>query len=207
MKKTILLLFLLVFVHAKSQGINITSVTPSTVDGVINVNVQAMSTNGAGFLSSSYVITNNVIDLTVCYFFNMLQPVLTFNNDFPIPVVDSGNYTINVQIFSSSEYETCDYYSTLGIYAFEYNFLKSEKFSELNTLNFYPNPTTGIINFSGLDAKINRVDIYDFTGKLINTQTAFSGNTLDLTTFQDGIYFAKVETEQGILNKKIVLRR
>jgi hypothetical protein len=147
-----------------------------------------------------------VIELTVCYYFNELQPVLTFNNDFFIPLLDSGNYTINVPIYTSDSFETCNNYSTLGTYVFQHNFLETKAFSK-NNLKIYPNPTNGIINFIGLDAKINRVVVYDIVGKMIKNQNFISENTLDLNSFQDGIYIVKIETDLGVLNKKIVLKR
>ncbi|PCJ25514.1 MAG: hypothetical protein COA97_07540 [Flavobacteriales bacterium] len=65
----------------------------------------------------------------------------------------------------------------------------------------YPNPTTGILNIE-LEDNFT-VDVYNVLGELIITSSA---HKIDLTSFQNGIYFVLIKDEKGetIKHKKIV---
>ena len=206
MKKTVLI-FILIIVgfSSRAQNMQITSSEITTVNGGINVNLQTITGNGAGFINYSYVITENVVDLNVCYWFNLTLPVLTFNHDFFIPLSATGNYTINTHIFLSQSTETCDNFSNPANLTQQHNYLSSAKHL-LNAVKVFPNPTSGKIFYEGLDAEINRVEVYDILGKNIKNQFSKNEPTIDLSGFPEGIYFLKIETNQGVLNRKIILK-
>jgi hypothetical protein len=208
MKKTLLLAIFFAFsLHGKSQNMFITSVLPTTVSGGININLQTATGNGAGYLSNSHTVTGNVIELHVCYWFNDTLPYLTFENNFFIPLENPANYTIIVNIILSSSTTVCNNFSTPDTETIQYNFLSNPDFSFNNSVKLYPNPSSGMINFQGLDAKVNRVEVYDVSGKTVKTQLNFSGNSLDLGNLQNGMYFVNLQTDKGVLNKKILVRR
>jgi len=207
MKNIILFIFLAFSLQGKSQNMFITSVLPTTVPGGININLQTATGNGAGYLSNSHTVTGNVIELNVCYWFNDTLPFLTFQNDFFIPLENPVNLTIIVNIILSSSTTVCNNFSTPDTETVQYNFLSNTNFSFNDTVKLYPNPSSGIIYVQGLDAKVNRIEVYDITGKTVKTKRDSSGNSLNLTDLQEGIYFVKIETEKGIVNRKIVLRK
>ncbi len=69
--------------------------------------------------------------------------------------------------------------------------------------NFYPNPTTGLVNFNVADADNGLVKIYNQTGQLIETLNAVSGiGQVDLTSQAKGLYF--VQFNNGQMQKLIV---
>lgn len=108
------LFFLLIvfnFSSIYSQSIQINQITPSSVSGGINVNLLVTTFNGAGYLSNAYTVNGNTINLSVCYWFNVLQPVYQMSNDFFIPISNSSSYTINISIFHSLSTTVCDYFS------------------------------------------------------------------------------------------------
>ena len=185
----------------------ITSLQATTVTDGINVNVQTVIGNGAGYLSNSYAVTGNMIELNVCYWYNWTLPVLTFTNDFFIPLTTPGAYTINVHIMLSASDEICDNSINSDNLAIQYDYLSSEKFSLNDVIKFYPNPTAGIVYFETLNAHINEVGIYDVSGKIVKIRKYLGDQKLDLSELQDGIYFAVIQTDTAVLNKKIVLRK
>ena len=70
-------------------------------------------------------------------------------------------------------------------------------------LALYPNPTSGMINLQKPDAlQVNQVRIYNALGQLLYSQNY--SETVDVSKFSKGILFFQIETEQGIINKKIV---
>jgi len=67
----------------------------------------------------------------------------------------------------------------------------------------YPNPTTGIVNISGVeDAKIA---VYSITGTLIAEYE--STKTIDMSSQPNGIYFVKVYGENFVSTKRVTLNR
>jgi len=81
------------------------------------------------------------------------------------------------------------------------NTFLSEKF------NLFPNPASNVVNISNSENRIvNKVDIYDVTGKLINTQK-FNNETeiqLNVEALNSGTYLLHLQTNEGIGVKKLV---
>ncbi|CAM4119445.1 T9SS type A sorting domain-containing protein [Flavobacterium antarcticum] len=207
MKKTLLLFLLLFGLQARSQTMQILSTEATTVEGGINVNLQTITGHGAGFISNSYTVTGNVIDLSVCYWFDFTLPILEFTHDFFIPVSEVGEYTINIHIMMSQSIAVCDNYANPANTSLQYNFMSVNTNLNNETLKIYPNPTAGILYFYGLNAKENRVSVYDISGKQIVIPHTFVGEKLDLSALQNGIYFLKIDSEKGSIQRKIILKK
>jgi len=73
-----------------------------------------------------------------------------------------------------------------------------------NKVKAYPNPSEGIFNLSGAeDAMINVVDL---TGKLVYSIEALKGNSIDLSSLDNGIYLLSARLkDQSVYRKKITL--
>lgn len=208
MKKMILIL--LIFVgsfQARSQNMFITSALATSVSGGVNVNLKTASGNGAGYLSNSYSITGNVISLDVCYWFNNTLPFLTFENDFFIPLSIPATYTINIKIILSTSTTVCTNFSIPDTETIQYSFLSKTNFSLKDSVNLFPNPTDGIVYFEELNVKIRQAKIADVSGKTVKIITKGIDKTLNLTDLQVGMYFITLETENGTINKKILIKR
>ncbi|MBP7497435.1 MAG: fibronectin type III domain-containing protein, partial [Bacteroidales bacterium] len=78
-----------------------------------------------------------------------------------------------------------------------------------NSLNYniYPNPTTGVINFS-ISATSKAVDIYiyNISGSLIYQQNITSSSSIDLSSYNKGIYFIKVMSDKNVKTDKIIIQ-
>jgi hypothetical protein len=68
--------------------------------------------------------------------------------------------------------------------------------------DFYPNPTTGIVNFNVADGFGGDVKIYNQAGQLIERFNAASNGQVDLTSQAKGLYF--VQFNNGQMQKLIV---
>ena len=74
-----------------------------------------------------------------------------------------------------------------------------------NSISVYPNPTSGQFTIYNEQCTINSVDVYDVYGKLISTTKVEDTQvTLDINTYADGIYFARILTDKGVVTKRIV---
>jgi photosystem II stability/assembly factor-like uncharacterized protein len=72
-----------------------------------------------------------------------------------------------------------------------------------NSIIVYPNPTTGTINFSGLEEA--KVTVYSALGYILGTYKDVSTQTkIDLSGYSEGIYFVQVETKEATSSFKIL---
>lgn len=71
-----------------------------------------------------------------------------------------------------------------------------------NEFNIYPNPTKGLVNIKG-DSKIKSAEITNTVGQILSTK---SGNQqVDLTSYPKGVYFVKINLENGKqITKKVI---
>lgn len=85
--------------------------------------------------------------------------------------------------------------------------LANESFN-LNNIQIYPNPSTGIYNISAGNSTIDEIVVYDVMGKIINSnkniQTDGSNSTIDLTSISSGIYFVKITANEQSTVKRII---
>ena len=73
----------------------------------------------------------------------------------------------------------------------------------LNTaITIYPNPTEGILNVTFTsDIQLQNIEVFSVAGKKIQTTQETS---IDFSSLSRGIYFARIQTDQGTIIKKIV---
>jgi hypothetical protein len=204
--KTLSLLFFFQLVFSFGQSMQINQITPTAVNGGINVNLLVTTFNGAGYLSHSYSIVNNTIDLSVCYWFDLTLAVYQINNDFFIEVPNNTNYVINVGVVNSSSQSVCNNFST-GPTATT-NYLEKNVFETLKeNYTIYPNPANGIIEFKGLDEPVKLIQIFDNLGRTIKEFKDFRFKAINLNDLNDGSYIIKIQTENGSLNQKLILKK
>jgi hypothetical protein len=80
----------------------------------------------------------------------------------------------------------------------------SVKLNEISSLLLIsPNPVINELRIEGGELRINGVEIVDLSGKTIYK---FRGtrNLINVSTLSQGIYVVKIETDKGIVTKKIV---
>lgn len=75
---------------------------------------------------------------------------------------------------------------------------------EIKTLQFYPNPTSGLLTIAGLGEN-SKIRVFDMSGKLVLTET---GNTskmnLDLSSLKGTVFIFQVESNDTIYQTRIV---
>ena len=67
----------------------------------------------------------------------------------------------------------------------------------------YPNPSSGIINFSS-DMEDEIIEIFNLNGQIILNKIIDSSNSVELD-LPSGIYFLRSNTKSGIYNSKLII--
>jgi hypothetical protein len=85
--------------------------------------------------------------------------------------------------------------------------------NQINDLNVYPNPSKDVFNieFTSSSRQSLEVRIINIIGEVIFTKNLeqFVGEynkQVELATYTKGIYFLEIETDSGIINKKLILQ-
>ncbi|MDA3865567.1 MAG: T9SS type A sorting domain-containing protein [Salinivirgaceae bacterium] len=72
-------------------------------------------------------------------------------------------------------------------------------------MQIYPNPTRDIVQVATVAG--GALTVTDLTGKVLVQQKAQSHETIDLSSFHNGIYIVTVQTKQGTARQKVILNR
>ncbi|QQY83224.1 T9SS type A sorting domain-containing protein [Tamlana sp. s12] len=75
-----------------------------------------------------------------------------------------------------------------------------------NGFAIYPNPAKDILNIKSKNLQISAVSIYDLLGKSVYQNNQFSGSIIDLSSFNKGVYFLKIEASGRTFSKKLVVQ-
>ena len=85
--------------------------------------------------------------------------------------------------------------------------------NQINDLNIYPNPSNDIFNieFTSSSKQSLEVRIINIIGEVVYTKNLeqFVGEynkQVDLATYTKGVYFLEIETDNGVVNKKLILQ-
>ena len=82
--------------------------------------------------------------------------------------------------------------------------LSNNELSLNNEITIYPNPTANIINLSYPDyLQINKIEVYNSLGQIIK-RGSLSTNIISLESNAQGVYFIKIYSSEGIINKRVI---
>lgn len=77
-----------------------------------------------------------------------------------------------------------------------------------NNLTIFPNPTNGLFNLKINTFENTQIKVYNVLGECIYQNISTSSNfQIDLSSQTSGVYFIQLHTEQGTINKKIIIQK
>ncbi len=152
---------------------------------------------------------------SLAYLYNVDSPC---NSSFSSHAGDSGYVALQVNSGTLSYlgwikiveiYCDCTWgassFVKLGSFACQKNFQNIVQYTASSLLNIFPNPATGTVHITNSDNdKIREIILYDVCGKeVMHTQE----KNIDVSKLQEGVYFVRIETSNGIFNKKIIIEK
>jgi hypothetical protein len=76
-----------------------------------------------------------------------------------------------------------------------------------DAISIFPNPTSGILNLNAVDAN-SSLEVINIIGEKVYSNTLVKGNnTVDLSGLANGAYFVKLNSNNTITTKKVVLSK
>jgi PKD repeat protein len=158
-------------------------VTVNSIDKSTSLNNTTLSSNQLG---ATYQWINCKNDNSII--------VGETNKDFT--PTENGNYAVNISLNGCTATSNCTSIETLTL----------ETIISSKGVNIYPIPTKGIINVELTDLKETELSIYNVTGQIILTKKINEKETkLDLSTFDNGVYFLNFKNNDSVSSKKIIL--
>lgn len=73
------------------------------------------------------------------------------------------------------------------------------------SVQIYPNPTTGMVYINGVDDAT--ITVFDISGKMISNNQTIDGDIIDLSSLPNGIYLINVQKDGSTMTKKISLNK
>lgn len=124
---------------------------------------------------------------------------MTYANTFTCRLSESATMYASVQAIDNS-YIASDFSNEVS---FEY--VGIEEFSA--RFNVFPNPSTGIINIDLENIQNAELEIYNSIGQTIYKNTEFTKTQIDLSEYDEGIYFIKIKIDNNNYISKFVLNK
>ena len=146
-------------------------------------------------------------------YLGMNYGVYYIDNTTPTNWLPFSNNLPNVQI-SEFEINTANnkiYAGTYGRGVWKsalYDEVLSVHDVELNTIAIYPNPATELLNLSWNKSDDVSVKIFNSIGKLVffaKGVNLLDPIQIDVNSFATGMYFVKINTENGVTTKKVII--
>jgi hypothetical protein len=74
-------------------------------------------------------------------------------------------------------------------------------------VNVFPNPTKGELRITNHELRVENIEIFDVCGKKVSFNhhiTSSSNHLINISHLTTGVYFLRISTDQGVVNKKII---
>jgi hypothetical protein len=104
----------------------------------------------------------------------------------------NGSYAVIVSNGTCSDTSNCVNITNVGI-----------KENTISTIEVHPNPTHDVV-FVTMDASSAVVEVMDAQGKLVQTTQIKSGDQVDLSAYERGVYTLRIKTDLGTSIERIV---
>ncbi len=180
-------------VFTSSGNYDLTYTNANGCDSIVHLNLTVEATdfafainNGDGSISASNGAAYQWINCATG------QAIAGETNDVFV-ATQSGSYAVEVTSAEGcTDASNCITVNVLGI---------NENMS--STISVFPNPTNQFVTIS-MDVATAQIELVDAQGKLLQVKTISTGDQIDLSAYETGVYFLKITTDNGSILERIV---
>jgi hypothetical protein len=86
----------------------------------------------------------------------------------------------------------------------DFTILKENEIKSASQLLVYPNPTSGLLIIEHNASSIEKLTIQNINGQTVLAVNNYKGNSIDLSSFSDGLYLVVIHTSGESLVEKII---
>ena len=139
---------------------------------------------------------------TVLYDDAVVGEVYTANGFYLPAYTEPGTYDSELNLFTA---EGCDSIVTLHLTVIENSGIDD---IEVNSMNIYPNPTTGKVTVAVENLTNASIELYDIYGRKLESQEMSDSQTaIDLTDYASGVYFIRVYQNGTLVGTSKLVRK
>jgi uncharacterized repeat protein (TIGR02543 family) len=169
-------------------------------------------------------ISNTTVDMGAYEFQYEIYHTVTFAGDdisIDPQVIEYGNHATRPADPERTNYNFNGWYTDNGTFLNKWNFDTNivtqdttlyAKWSstvgiteiESTTTNIYPNPAKDELRIESNGLTITKLEIVDLSGKTIVNLKSEIVNSINVSALPQGVYFVKMETDNGIVTRKFV---
>jgi hypothetical protein len=137
-----------------------------------------------------------------------INPLFVSASDFHListsPAINAGNNAYLGSVTTDLDGNARIVNSTVDLGAYEFDAaLSNTSFTSFNEFTVYPNPTFGILNID-LDEEIEKIDVYSLLGRKVGTST---NTQMDISNLASGVYLLTIETKDGKVGTKRIIKQ
>ena len=182
--------------------------------------------SGKGFIRVSHNYIESDLHVTtflhpnenqlVTHVFNSGNQSIPMTLEMPYNTSEIFRYTTDNNLdFNNSEVDVIDNHrfietdftpNSISSFVFNLSSTLRKQSQGIEPITIFPNPTSGLIYFSGNDSEI-QCSVFSISGKKLFRQTISNGKSLDLSKLKKGIYFVQIQRKDSIQNFKVFLNR
>jgi hypothetical protein len=179
-----------------TNSLDITEKAEHALNTYTNVKpIRTDFSNSSGSDSYAYYLKNYKVNFAIEQFFS---PYYHSVND----LTEYLNFEYCRQI-ARMNFVLLDYYAGINLpLSIKPNANRFE-----HQIDVFPNPAKDVIRIHNYnDIIISQIDIYDITGRLMLSESGITQqqNIIRLDNLTNGIYFLRILTDKGVVNKKII---
>ena len=181
-----------------------TTTATATFIEVTNITgIPTVATAGTPLSLTATIEPSNATNQTIIWSVspgNTLSGVSLNGNTFSAAIAGTAKVRVTITngLTESSDYEQ-DFEITIGTTGIV-------ETNNYPSVQIYPNPAKYELQIESGELRIIRMEILDLSGKII---CQFNGyrNQIDVSALSQGIYFIKIETDNGVVTRKFVKKQ
>ncbi|MGB0888088.1 MAG: T9SS type A sorting domain-containing protein [Vicingaceae bacterium] len=177
-----------------TNSVTHTLTNASGCDSVVTLNLTINTINTLVNTVGTTLFANNTSATSYQWINCLNNTIISGATNASYTATSNGDYAVIITEGSCSDTSSCETILTVGINDLEQN----------KVVNIYPNPVQNQLFIELNNEAITKLDIIDFSGKLILSKTDYTKKSVDVSNLPQGIYVLRISTQNGITINRFI---